>query len=75
MIAPYDSYLSLAQLEDEFWQVALAENDNTPILQVPLAKLEKDGETFVQVPLAQITWYHHISLSNLLKRSNPPFLQ
>jgi len=22
--------------------VALAENDNTPILQVPLAKLEKD---------------------------------
>ena len=53
----------LAKLnEDEFWQVALAENDNTPILQVPLAKLEKDGETFVQVPLAQITWYHHISL-------------
>ena len=53
----------LAKLnEDDFWQVALAENDNTPILQVPLAKLEKDGETFVQVPLAQITWYHHISL-------------
>ncbi|MBR2265751.1 MAG: hypothetical protein IJ882_03620 [Paludibacteraceae bacterium] len=66
----------LAELEkDEILQVALAENDNTPILQVPLAKLEKDGEIFVQVPLAQITWYHHISLSNLLKRSNPPFLQ
>ena len=53
----------LAELEkDEFWQVALAENNNRPILQVPLAKLEKDGQTFVQVPLAQITWYHHISL-------------
>ena len=54
---------SLAELEKcEILQVALAENTQTPIWQVPLAKIEKDGETFVQVPLAQITWYHHISL-------------
>ena len=42
--------------------VATIQYFDFPFLQVPLAKLEKDGETFVQVPLAQITWYHHISL-------------
>ena len=35
-----------------------------PFLQVPLAKLEKDGEIFVQVPLAQIT-YHIGSVSHV----------
>lgn len=48
--------------QNNFWQVALAENQPTSIWQVPLAKIEKCGEQFVQVPLAQITWYHHISL-------------
>lgn len=58
----------LAELEkDDFWRIALSENTQNPIWQVPLAKLEKDGEPFVQVPLAQITWYHHISLSPKVK--------
>ena len=53
--------------KDEILQVALGENNVTPIWQVPLAKIEKGGEQFVQVPLAQITWYHHISLISKVK--------
>ena len=39
-----------------------------PILQAPLAKftVSADGN-FVQVPLAQITWYHHISMTLKVK--------
>ncbi|MCQ2318430.1 MAG: DUF1016 N-terminal domain-containing protein [Bacteroidales bacterium] len=48
--------------QNNFWQVALAESGTSTIWQVPLAKIEKDGEVFVNVPLTQITWYHHISL-------------
>lgn len=58
----------LAEMQkDEILQVALGENNVTPIWQVPLAKIEKGGEQFVQVPLAQITWYHHISLISKVK--------
>ena len=59
----------LAEMErHNILQTALSENNNkTPIWQVPLAKLEKDGDRFVQVPLAQITWYHHISLISKVK--------
>jgi len=44
-------------------QVPLAQLEKLPISQVSLDQLERtdDGE-FVQVPLAQIDWYHHISL-------------
>ena len=42
-------------------QVPLAKIQKSPILQVALAKLPKDNES-VQVPLTQISWYHHISL-------------
>ena len=42
-------------------QVPLAKIQKSPILQVALAKLPKDGES-LQVPLTQISWYHHISL-------------
>lgn len=58
----------LAEMQkDEILQVALGENNVTPIWQVPLAKIEKGGEQFVRVPLAQITWYHHISLISKVK--------
>lgn len=58
----------LAEMQkDEILQMALGENNVTPIWQVPLAKIEKGGEQFVQVPLAQITWYHHISLISKVK--------
>ena len=53
--------------QNNFWQVALAENKTTPIWQVELAKLEKDGKEFIKVPLTQITWYHHISLISKVK--------
>lgn len=53
--------------QNNFWQVALAENQTTPIWQVPLAKIEKNGEMCVQIPLTQITWYHHISLISKVK--------
>lgn len=46
----------------EILQVALAENSETSSGQVPLIKIEKNGEQFMQVQLVQITWYHHISL-------------
>ena len=42
-------------------QVPLAKIQKSPILQVALAKLPKGNEC-VQVPLTQISWYHHISL-------------
>ena len=42
-------------------QVPLAELEKYPIWQETLAKLPNDGE-MAKVPLAQITWYHHISL-------------
>ena len=45
-----------------FLQVPLAEIQENPIWQVPLAKLAEEGKDFVQIPLTQITWYHHISL-------------
>ena len=35
--------------------------------QVPLAKIEQNGEMCVQIPLTQITWYHHISLLSKVK--------
>lgn len=58
----------LAEMQkDVILQMALGENNVTPIWQVPLAKIEKGGEQFVQVPLAQITWYHHISLISKVK--------
>ena len=61
-------YVPFSLLEQStFWQVALAENQSTPIWQVPLAKIEKCGEQFVQVSLTQITWYHHISLISKVK--------
>lgn len=41
-------------------------NTNNPIWQVALAKLN-EAETNVQVQLAQITWYHHISLISKVK--------
>lgn len=42
-------------------QVPLAKVQKSPILQVALAKLPNDSKS-VQVPLTQISWYHHISL-------------
>ena len=42
-------------------QVPLAKIQKSPILQVALAKLPNDSKS-VQVPLTQISWYHHISL-------------
>lgn len=45
-----------------FLQVPLAQIQDNPIWQVPLAKLMEEGKDFVQIPLTQITWYHHISL-------------
>ena len=42
-------------------QVPLAKIQKSPILQVALAKLPKGNES-VQVPMTQISWYHHISL-------------
>lgn len=47
-------------------QVPLAKLDKSDIWQVPLAKLADDNG-FVQVPLAQITWYHHITLLTKVK--------
>lgn len=47
-------------------QVPLAKIQKSPILQVALAKLPKDDE-FVQIPLTQISWYHHISLIPKIK--------
>ena len=43
-------------------QVPLAKFQKNPIWQVVLAKFINEEQQFVQVPLAQITWYHHISL-------------
>ena len=43
-------------------QVPLAQLQKYPIWQVPLASLQGEDKDFVQVPLAQITWYHHISM-------------
>ena len=43
-------------------QVPLAKFQKNPIWQVALAKFINEEQQFVQVPLAQITWYHHISL-------------
>lgn len=42
-------------------QVPLAELEKLPIPQATLAQLKPTGD-FWQVPLAEITWYHHISL-------------
>ena len=50
-----------------FLQVPLAEIQENPIWQVPLAKLAEEGKNFVQIPLTQITWYHHISLIPKIK--------
>lgn len=48
-------------------QVPLAQLQKYPIWQVPLASLQGEDKDFVQVPLAQITWYHHISLLSKVK--------
>ena len=50
-----------------FLQVPLAEIQENPIWQVPLAKLAEEGKDLVQIPLTQITWYHHISLIPKIK--------
>lgn len=50
-------------------QVPLAQLQEHPVWQVPLAKFHGDDKDFVQVPLAQITWYHHISLLSKVKDS------
>ena len=47
-------------------QVPLTKIQKSPILQVALAKLPKDGK-YVQIPLTQISWYHHISLIPKIK--------
>jgi predicted nuclease of restriction endonuclease-like (RecB) superfamily len=48
-------------------QVPLAQLQKYPIWQVPLASLQGEDKDLVQVPLAQITWYHHISLLSKVK--------
>lgn len=63
-----------------FLQESLAKSDVTTsllILQGSLAKLEshENQSAIAQVPLARLTWYHHITLLDKIKRpGNSPVL-
>jgi predicted nuclease of restriction endonuclease-like (RecB) superfamily len=63
-----EAYPQFAIIQQDVAQIQGTDNQESKIVQAPLAQLANTGSVqFVQALLAQLSWYHHITLLDKVK--------